>query len=36
MLLLLPDDVYLEGIGSARTGHTGDRMYFMEMDCEEE
>jgi hypothetical protein len=36
MLLLMPDDVYLEGIGSVRTSHTGDRLYFMEVDYEEE
>ena len=32
MLLLLPDNKYLEGFGSARTAHDGKRMYYLEVE----
>lgn len=35
MLLLLPDDKYLDGFGSVRTNHKGERMYYLEVEEDE-
>lgn len=35
MLMLMPDNKYLDGFGSVRTSHKGERLFYLEVDEDE-